>query len=139
MSYTSLVVDWIATIFLLIEQKEREIRVLYSKGFKLKKEVAKAGEELDNAKELQAQNKTTEDEVFKIFLKYIGAREALGDFISNELPGKGKKIQLQIDSLIKNLNRLTKLKQKLDDKLKSQKSKNKTERHTNENVRTKNS
>ena len=139
MSYTSLVVDWIATIFLLIEQKEREIRVLYSKGFKLKREVAKTGEDLDNAKELQAQNKNTEDEVLEKFLKHIGALEALNDFIDNELPGKGKENQLQIDSLINNLNRLTKLKLKLDDKLKSQKNKTKTERLTNENVRTKNS
>ncbi len=124
MSYTSLVVDWIATLYLLIEQKEREIRVLYSEGFKLKKVAAKTVKEFEDAKELHVQNKISQNDLLQKHLELVEAERTLNRFIYNELPRKGKEIQLQIDSLINNLNRLTKLKLKLDDKLKSQKSKN---------------
>ncbi|HCY76956.1 MAG TPA: hypothetical protein DHV28_13630 [Ignavibacteriales bacterium] len=128
MSYSSLVIAWTATVFLLMEDKERQIRVLYNRGFELKRIVVKAGEELDRAKELCDQKQITQNELLRVHHKKLEAERAFNNFIYNVLPGEEKIILLEINGLIRRLNDMLKKSEKLNKKLKQQKKITKQER-----------
>jgi hypothetical protein len=111
-----------------MEDKERQIRVLYNRGFELKRIVVKAGEELDRAKELCDQKHITQNELLRVHHKKLEAERAFNNFIYNVLPGEEKIILLEINGLIRRLNDMLKKSEKLNKKLKQQKKITKQER-----------
>jgi len=121
MSYASLVIEWTATVFLLMEEKEKQIRVLYSKGFELKRMAIKAGEELERSKELCDKKQITQNQLLQVHHKQLESERALNNFLYNVLPGEEKIILLEINGLIRRLNDIIKKNEKLKAKLKQQK------------------
>ena len=121
MSYASLVIEWTATVFLLMEEKEKQIRVLYSKGFELKRLAVKAGEELERSKELCDKKQITQNQLLQVHHKQLESERALNNFLYNVLPGEEKIILLEINGLIRRLNDIIKKNEKLKAKLKQQK------------------
>ena len=128
MSYASLVIEWTATVFLLMEEKEKQVRVLYSKGFELKRIAVKAGEELERSKELCDKKQITQNELLQVHYKQLEAERALNNFIYNVLPGEEKIILLEINGLIRRSNDIIKKNEKLKVKLKQPKKITKEER-----------
>lgn len=139
MTIDNWVIDWVATVFLLLDKQERQIRNLYDKGLKLKRVQKKAENKLKAAAELINQSKITKEELIKFELAHNEAARKLNSFMQLEFIPKEKEITLQLNSLTKHLNYVLNLKQRMHLKLTTQESTTKKKGSKNENVRIKNS
>jgi len=121
MTIDKFVIDWITTAFLLLYEKEREVRKLYNAAFALKRKVKNSANSLSKTTTQLIKNEITKEEWIKFNLEYNEAVRKLNFFLQYEFAPKEKEIRLQLDSLNKQLNDVLKQKQRLHLKLTTQK------------------
>lgn len=126
MKIDKFIVDWAATAFILLYEKDEQLRRLRNKGMYLKRKVKRTGNRLVLAKDQLIKKEITNEEYISIERSHINALANFNVFIEIEFAAEDKEIQLQLNSVQKHLNDILSYKQKLHKKLTTQKTINKT-------------